>query len=360
VRPVRVLVVEDSPTIRSRLCEVLAADAGIEIAGVAANGHAAVDMTRRLAPDVITMDIVLPGMSGLAATEHIMAHMPTPILVVSSAENRSELFTTYDALAAGAVDVLDKPRGDATDADWEQRLRMSVRLVSRVAVITHPRAKLTTLGQPAHTGPARSWPAAGGRHAGEIIAIGASTGGPGAIVDVLRALPADFSVPVLLVQHISAGFAGAFVEWLGRQIHRTVTCAGDGEPVAAGMVVIAPADRHLTVRAGRLRLSDGPERHSCRPSVDTLFESLATEYGAAAIGCLLTGMGRDGAVGLLAMRRQGAWTIAQDEASCVVYGMPREAVLLGAAHEVLPPAEIGAQLVELTGRSTVHTPTWLP
>jgi two-component system, chemotaxis family, protein-glutamate methylesterase/glutaminase len=365
-RPVRVLVVEDSPTVCHRLCDVLAADPGIEVAGAAHSGLAAIDATRRLAPDVITMDIMLAGMSGLAATEQIMAHQPTPILVVSSADNRSELFTTYDALAAGAVDVLDKPRGDATDADWERRLCAAVKLVSRVAVITHPRAKLTRLRTgPARTapgvpagpagtaGPAPSVPAGpagpAGRRQCDLVAIGASTGGPGALVEVLRALPEDFAPPVLLVQHIGSAFAGTFVDWLDSQIRQTTTCARDGEPIAAvaGRVIMAPGDRHLSVRAGRLRLTDGPERHSCRPSVDTLFESVAADCGGAAIGVLLTGMGRDGAAGLLAMRRAGAWTIAQDQATSVVYGMPREAVQLGGADEVLSVGDIGHRLAGL-------------
>jgi two-component system chemotaxis response regulator CheB len=351
-RRVRVLVVEDSPTVRHRLCDVLGADPGIEVAGTADSGHAAIQATCRLRPDVITMDIMLAGMSGLAAIEHIMAHAPTPILVVSSADNRAELLTTYDALAAGAVDVLDKPRGDATDADWERRLCVAVKLVSRVAVITHPRAKLTTL-RANRSGPAGPAPVAVAtgqvRRHSEVVAIGASTGGPGAIVEVLRALPAGFAVPVLVVQHIGPAFVATFADWLGGQIRRQVTVARDGTAVAeaAGRVVMAPGDRHLVVRDGRLRLLDGPERHSCRPSVDNLLESVAVDYGGAATGVLLTGMGRDGAAGLLAMRRAGAWTIAQDEATSVVYGMPREAVLLGAAADVLPVGAIGRRLVDL-------------
>jgi two-component system chemotaxis response regulator CheB len=354
VGPIRVLVVEDSPTVRHRLCEVLSADPAVEIAAVADTGHAAIEATRRVRPDVITMDIMLPGLSGLHATEHIMAHFPTPIVVVSSAENRSEAFTTYDALAAGAVDVLDKPRGDASDDHWERRLLSTVKVVSRVPVITHPRAKLTTLRRRDPPQPAVA-PATGAATC-DVVAIGASTGGPAAVVEVLRGLPPDFPVPILLVQHISPPFAESFVEWLSRQIGRPARCAREGEPVAAtaGRVIMAPADRHLEVRRGRLHLSTAPERHFCRPSVDTLFESVAVQYAAAGTGCLLTGMGRDGAAGLLAMRRAGGLTIAQDEASSVVHGMPREAVLLGAAVEVLPPSEIGQRLAALTARTAVR------
>jgi two-component system chemotaxis response regulator CheB len=354
---IRVLVVDDSATVRHRLCQALTTDPGIEVAGTAETGHAAVALARTLRPDVITMDIMLPGMSGLTATEHIMAHVPTPILVVSASDNRSEAFTTCAALAAGAVDALDKPTGDTPDEVWDRRLRSAVRVVSKVAVITHPRAKLSALRQALSAPSAPSAPpappavpavAADRGDAGQLIAIGASTGGPGAVVALLRAMPPDAGVPILLVQHIGAAFASSYVEWLGGQTRHRVTCARDGEPVPTGRVTVAPADRHLTVRDGRLRIGDGPERHSCRPSVDVLFESVALAHPGAATGCLLTGMGRDGAAGLLAMRRAGCWTVAQDEASCVVYGMPREAVLLGAVEEVLPPTEIGRRIAART------------
>jgi two-component system chemotaxis response regulator CheB len=292
------------------------------------------------------MDMMLPTMSGLAATEHIMARFPTPILVVSSAD-RQELFSTYNALAAGAVDVLEKPRGDASDAGWGRRLCAAVRLVSRIRVITHPRARL---GRPVDA-PAAAPIGATVDTAVQVVAVGASTGGPGALTEVLRALPASFPSPILCVQHIAASepFAVAFSDWLAGQTGRRISYATDGTVVRAlhGRVVLAPPDRHILVRDGLLRLSDAPPRHSCRPSVDVLFESVAAEYGPAAAGCLLTGMGRDGADGLLRMRGRGAVTFAQDEASCTVYGMPRAAALIGAAAHILPPARIAARLTEL-------------
>jgi two-component system chemotaxis response regulator CheB len=178
--------------------------------------------------------------------------------------------------------------------------------------------------------------------------VGSSTGGPGALTELLRALPAGFRTPVLSVQHIAASepFAVAFSDWLADQTGRSVSYAVDGMVVSAlvGRVILAPPDRHITVRDGRVNVTNGPMRHSCRPSVDVLFESVAAEYGPAAAGCLLTGMGRDGAAGLLRMRAHGAVTFAQDEASCVVYGMPREAALLGAAAYILPPARIASML----------------
>ena len=342
---IRVLLVEDSATMRHHLRESRAADPELVVVGEAVDGAQAVEMCGRMRPDVVTMDMMLPTMSGLAATEHIMADFPTPILVVSSAD-RKELFSTYNALAAGAVDVMEKPRGDATDADWGRRLCASVRLVSRIRVITHPRARLSRPVEVPTTPPPPTMD-----DGLRVVGLGASTGGPGALTELLRALPAGFRTPILCVQHIAASepFAVAFSDWLASQTGRSVSYATDAMMVRAlhGRVILAPPDRHILVRDGLVRLSDDPPRHSCRPSVDVLFESLATEYAGGAAGCLLTGMGRDGAEGLLRMRARGATTFAQDEASCVVYGMPREAALLGAAAYVLPPARIAARVTEL-------------
>lgn len=345
----RVLVVEDSRTVRERLLEVLGGDPEIDVVGAAQDGKEAVEMCRDLRPDVVTMDMMMPVMSGLSATEYIMAYCPTPILVVSASTNRGELFKTYDALAAGAIDVLDKSPGGDGDGAWERRFLARVKLVARIRVITHPRARLQAFV-------ARELPSSGLGTAQDatshVVAIGASTGGPAAIVDVLRGLPPDFALPVLLVLHISEPFGAAFAEWLESQIGRRVSHPCDGEPVfaSAGRVSMAPPNRHLVVRAGRMHLTRDPERHSCRPSVDVLFESVAQEYGPAAVACLLTGMGRDGASGLLDVRRRGGVTIAQDEATSVVYGMPREAVLLGAAQRVLPLAQIGSAIAQLGAR----------
>jgi len=342
MRKTRVLVVEDSLTVRRRLCDVLAGDPELEVAGEADDGRQAIEMCRALRPDVITLDMMLPVLSGLAATEYIMAHFATPILVVSSSTNRGELFKTYDALAAGAVDVLEKPMGDEIEGEWEARLRSTVKMVARIRVITHPRGRLAHLGRPPDS---RPLPRARPTHS-RVVAVGASTGGPGAVVEVLRDLPPDFPLPVLLVLHIGAPFAASLAEWLDAQTAHRVRYAVDGELLerVAGRVLMAPPERHLTVQGSRLRLSDDPERHSCRPSVDVLFESVARSCGETAVACLLTGMGRDGAAGLLEVRRAGGLTLAQDEATSVVYGMPREAVLLGAAERVLPLGEIGRAL----------------
>jgi two-component system chemotaxis response regulator CheB len=278
-----------------------------------------------------------------------MAHCPTPILIVSASINRGEVFKTYEALAAGAVDVMDKPHGNEPDGSWERKYLQTLKLVARIRVITHPRARLRRLDSPAPEPPL----AGGAPQKGYgLVAIGASTGGPGAIVQILRGLPGDFALPLLLVLHISEPFGAAFADWLDTQTHRRVAYPHDGDLLssAAGHVVMAPPGQHLALQSGRLRLTRDPERHSCRPSVDVLFESIAHEAAPVTLACLLTGMGRDGAAGLLALRRAGAFTIAQDEASCVVYGMPREAAALNAAQRVLPLGEIAPALIRLAAR----------
>lgn len=345
---IRVLVVEDSLTIRKRMLEVLAADPDLEIVGEAENGRSGIELCRTLRPDVVTLDMMLPVMSGLAATEFIMAYCPTPILIVSASTNRGELFKTYEALAAGALDVLDKPLGNELDDGWERKLVSTVKLLARIKVITHPRARLSPMGPAASPAPADNAPTREGRL--RAVAIGVSTGGPAALVEILRGLPRDFPLPILVVIHIGKLFAPAFAEWLDGQSPFRVAYATDGEalpPFGAGRVLMASPDSHLVVREGKLRFTQDPERHSCRPSVDVLFDSVARELGPRGAACLLTGMGKDGAEGLLAIRRAGGRTIAQDEVTSIVFGMPREAILLGAAEQVVPLEKMAAALVAL-------------
>lgn len=343
---IRVLVVEDSLTIRKHIIEVLTADSRLQVVGEAGDGKAAIMLCESLRPDVVTMDMMLPVMTGVAATEYIMAFCPTPILIVSASTNRGELFRTYDALAAGAVDVLDKPLGSEPDDAWEKRLVDAVRMVARIKVITHPRARLGSLGLPAATtayAPLAPISCADRK----VVAMGASTGGPGALRTVLSSLPKNFPLPILLVLHISEPFAQAMCEWLNAQVSLEVRYAVDGEqlpPRGHGCVLMAGPDRHLEVVGGRVRLTSSPEQHSCRPSVDVLFESLARDMGPQTVAALLTGMGRDGARGLLAIRESGGLTLAQDEASSVVFGMPAEAIKLGAASRVLSLGDFGAAL----------------
>ncbi len=364
MKRLRVLVVEDSLTVRKRLVEILHTDATIEVVGEAEDGKQAIELCLALRPDVVSLDMMMPVMSGLAATEYIMAYCPTPILVVSSSTNRGELFKTYEALAAGAVEVMEKPRADEADGAWESRYQAMLKLVGRVKVITHLRGRSSAaishrvqrIGPGMGAGPGA--PTAPGASAQphphkpppcRLVAIGASTGGPSAIVEVLRALPTGFALPVVVVIHIGEPFGATFAEWLDGQTPHTVRMAQDGMRVEGPGVFLAQPNRHLLVQHGKFRLNNGPERHSCRPSVDVLFESLAADYGAQVAACVLTGMGADGARGLLALRQAGALTIAQDEASAVVYGMPREAAALGAASHILPLSDIGAMLATLKG-----------
>lgn len=342
----RVLVVDDSTTARKRIVEILSQAPELVVTGEAADGRSAIELCERLRPDVMTLDMVLPVMSGLAVTEYVMAYCPTRILVVSSSFNRGELFRTYDALAAGAIDVLEKPRAGEEGAAWEARLVAAVKMVSHIRPITHPRGRLSS---PRVEGAAWRGLEAKGRPR-EVVAMGGSTGSPAALVDILDRLPGELPVPILLVVHINEPFGASFSEWLDAQSHLRVRYAREGEAIGSARgVLLAPPGRHLVLVNGVLRLNDEPERHSCRPSVDVLFESLARDPAASrCVACLLTGMGRDGAAGMLALRRAGALTIAQSEATCAVYGMPREAVRLGGVERLLPLAEIGPALVQAT------------
>ena len=339
----RVVVADDSITVRHRLVEVLEQSADFEVVGQAENGKRAVELCTQLRPDVITIDMAMPEMNGVEATEEIMAHVPTPILIVSASLNRGDLFDTYEALSAGAIDVLEKPSGEEHDDVWEARFLSTLRIVARVKPITHPRARLRAAKERKDASLSSPPPLP----VSSLLAIGASTGGPQAIVEVLRSLPVGMASPILVLLHIDEPFGTAFAEWLdGTTAHR-VAYAQHGQPViaTAGRVTMAPPGRHLVVRHGLFELTSDPPRHSCRPSIDVLFESIAREYGSRATACLLTGMGRDGAQGLLEIRRAGGFTIAQDELTSVVYGMPREAAILGAADRILPIGEVGPAML---------------
>jgi two-component system chemotaxis response regulator CheB len=349
MKKVRVLVVEDSLTIRKRLVEILNTDPELEVVGEAENGKACIELCRQLHPDVVSLDMVLLEMSGLAATEYIMAYCPTPILIVSASVNRGEIFKTYDALAAGALDVLEKPNGNDFDDVWDQAYLSKLKLISRINTITHLKGRRRSIDSFHQSLPAVY------REAGNyrLVAIGASTGGPAAVAEILGELPSEFPLPILLVVHISYAFARYLVEWLDNHSKLRVRFAQDGQllpAVGRGEVIMAPPDSHLIVSAGRLRLTSAAERHSCRPSVDVLFESIAADKKEEAIACLLTGMGKDGAAGLLAIRNVGGFTIAQDEATSVIFGMPQEAIRLKAAERVLPLPEIAPALMALASR----------
>lgn len=349
MKRLRVLLVEDSLSVREHVRGVLAAHADIEVVAETADGAEAIALCRSLRPDVVSMDMMLAGLDGQLATEVIMADCPTPILIVSSSTNRGELLRTYEALAAGAVEVLEKPSGHEPEGEWERRYVALLRLVARIPVITHLRARIGE--RSGRAAPLAALASRRPSHQRIVLALGASTGGPGALVHILNAMPAPAPLPILIVMHINAAFSRGFAEWLDAQTPHRVAYALDGESLGAigSRVILAPPNCHMRLQSGCLRLTHEPPRHSCRPSVDMLFESLAAELGAAVGAALLTGMGRDGAQGLLAIRRAGGATIAQDEASSIVYGMPREASHLGAAEQVLALDDIGAALVAISG-----------
>jgi two-component system chemotaxis response regulator CheB len=300
-----------------------------------------------LRPDVVLLDIVMPRLDGVRVTEQIMAAAPTRILIVSGQDRRG-------AIAAGAVDAVEKPLADESDQAFDERLLRAVRLVARVPVVTRRKGAQSEPREP--TEPLDPLPLAPlaprATVRRDLLAIGGSTGGPSAVVDLLRALPPSFPLPILLVLHIGPSFGFAFADWLGGMSKIPVVEAADGAPLRPGHVHVCPPERHLVLRRNRLFLTRDAERHSCRPSVDVLFESVAESVGQHAIACLLTGIGRDGAEGLSTLRAQGALTMAQDEASSVVFGMPREAIARGAAVHVLPPAEMAlvANLAARMGR----------
>lgn len=340
----RVLVVDDSPLIRDIITMILQEDPEIEVVGQAENGKVAIELVDALRPDLVTMDIMMPVMDGLTAIQHIMAYQPTPILVVTSS---SEAEVAYKAISSGALEVMQKPDMSLGPAEWEGFVQR-IKLLSKVKVITHVRGRGAASTQVLPVlGPAAVQ--AGGQD--RILAVGASTGGPAALAKLLAGLPADLTVGVVIVQHIADGFVPGLVNWLKTVTLLDVKVANDGEHINPGTVYIAPTGAHTVVTGGgRLGLLHSPPVDNQRPAVDVLFESVQQHYGRQAIAVLLTGMGRDGARGLKAIRDAGGKTIAQDEASCVVYGMPRAAAELGAAEQVLPLAEIPMAVVRLLRR----------
>jgi two-component system chemotaxis response regulator CheB len=339
---IRVLVAEDSPTTRALLVAILASDPEIEVGGEARDGVEAVELTRALRPDVITMDIRMPRLDGFEATREIMITAPTPIVIVTASMVARDVETSMHALKAGALTVLPKP-GGPQDPNFEAATRQlvaQVKAMAQVKVVRHwrPIAPANREAEPAR-------PRAAPR--GRVVALAASTGGPAALHRLLSDLPAGFPVPLLAVQHITPGFVGGLVDWLNKAGGPRVKVAADGEPLAPGTVYVAPDDRHLDVSPRRaVALAETPPVGGFRPSGTALFEAVARVYGAAAVAVILTGMGDDGVEGLRAVRRAGGRVLAQDEKSSVVFGMPGAAVAAGLADDVLPLEEIPRRLVE--------------
>jgi two-component system chemotaxis response regulator CheB len=345
-RSIRVLLAEGSMVNRDRVIHLLDGDGRFQVLATAPDGVAAADLAARLRPDVVVMNLRLPQLDGIGATRRIMAETPTPIVLLTTSHDGTLGERAAEALQAGAVTVLDKPLSPDHPqyAQTAQELLTSIRLMAEVKVVRRPPSGgRRNLGLVPSREPTE-------KRRPVVMVMAASTGGPQAIQTVLQALGPDLDVPVLVVQHMSKGFLAGMVGWLDGTCPQTVQLAVDGVQPADGTVYIAPEEYHLLVsRSGKLALTKAPPVGGFRPSANTLFESAAQFYGAEALGAVLTGMGDDGAAGLAALRSRGASTIAQDEASAVVYGMPRAAAAAGAAERVLPLDAIGPAVRKLLG-----------
>lgn len=347
---VRVMIVEDSAVVRTLLTHIVERDPRLTVAAAVGSAEEALACIAKVAPDVISMDIRLPGMDGLEATARIMSDHPTPIVVIADAVEDASLKISMNALRAGALTVVEKPVGLASDG--YERLADTIctqlYIMSSVPVI---RRRAIGGGARAPHAPAAPAPTADFQDLG-YLALAASTGGPPALARVLDALPADFSAPVFIVQHMGAAFMEGFAGWLDGLSPIRVGVARDGELALPGRAYVAPGDRHLTLTPGGvLRLSDAAAVNGQRPSANVLFQSLARSVGSRTVAALLTGMGEDGAKGLSELRAAGGFTIAEHESSAVVYGMPGAAVKLGAARAVLSLDLIGPRIAQLAKRS---------
>lgn len=339
---VRVLVADDSELARVVLRQVLGSDPGIEIVGMATSGTEVVDMVEELTPDIVTMDLRMPGLDGLSASAEIMRRCPTPVIIVTSSgivERKEDIFAAFKY---GVVDVIQKPDA-AGDSPAARALIEKVKILSRVRVsgdVWSPGGRsqsLRPLAQPV-------W-----RNT-KAIGVGASTGGPRALHRVLSGLPGDLPMPVFVVQHMSEGFVPGFADWLGADLKLRLRIAQDGDRPRPGQALLAPGGANMLVDSrGIVRLNKEMPATGLMPSVDVLFRSLAQVYRADTLGVVLTGIGKDGAEGMVAMKEAGGVTLVQDEATCVVFGMPSAAIAEGAVDEVLSLDLIADRLLSLTG-----------
>jgi two-component system chemotaxis response regulator CheB len=343
--PIRVLLVDDSAVVRKLLGDALRGEPDIEVVGGAADAFIARDMILQKRPDVITLDIEMPRLDGLSFLRRLMEHHPLPAIIVSSL-TQSGSAATIEALRIGAVDVIAKPGGPHSVGQIAERLKQRIRAAAGV------RLSLDRKPAPTEAIPARSLDGAARRARG-LVAIGASTGGTQALETLLTRLPADVP-PILIVQHMPAGFTKAFANRLNASCPMHVIEAAGGELLQRGVAYVAPGDHHLVVERQGLqlftRLTQGPQVHYQRPAADVLFASVARVTGIPIVGLLLTGMGSDGADGMVTLRRGGALTIAEAEESCVVFGMPREAIARGGATHVASLLDMPALIFECFSR----------
>jgi two-component system chemotaxis response regulator CheB len=338
---VRVLVVDDSPLMCKILTNILNCDPEIIVSAIATNGKEAVDLVPLVKPDVITMDIDMPVMDGLEATKQIMAYHPTPILMVSSAVFRAGMEKVFKAISHGALDVIDKSELElAGNTKSGEALIAKIKFLIGIRVMRQPAVEL-----PRETSVVDL--KANRRNVlDRIVAIVASTGGPHALLEILKRLPEDFPCGIVIVQHITNGFLSGLVGWLAKECKIKVKIGEDLEEIRPGVAYIAPDNVQMRVEeGGKIRLSTEPAYGGHRPSGDVLLESVARLYGKGSVAALLTGMGRDGAMGMKAIKQLHGKTIAQNEKSCVVFGMPNAAIEMNAADKVLPLERIAEEIV---------------
>lgn len=346
---IKVLVVDDSPVVRESLTHILESDPDIWVVGTAGDGEEAIEAVRKKRPDVVTMDVHMPKMDGFEATRNIMETNPVPIVIVSGSVDPREVSMTFRAVEAGAVAFVVRPAGigHPEHVKTVKELIQNVRAMSGVRVVRRwPRPAREVKPDPL---PEK----AAGRETPEIglVAIGASTGGPAVIQRILASLPRNFPAPVLVVQHMAKGFTAGFAEWLAQSSGIPVKIAVHGELLHPGCAYVAPDGYDMLVeKGGRITLRKGDNSNGHCPSVSHLFHSVAEVYGGNAAGILLTGMGRDGAKELRMMKERGAVTMAQDEESSIVYGMPGVADQLNAATYILPPDSIVDVLKRVVGK----------
>jgi len=359
------MVVEDSPTARNLLVALFEQSGDIQVIGTALDGVEAVRRAAELRPDVITMDIHMPRLNGLEATRQILQIAPIPIVIVTASVNRPDMDLSFEAMRVGALSVVKKP--GLGDIEACEQFIQTVRLMADVPVVRrwNRGGEKTAMRQapPANSATvalASALPALGvsepairlredPKNSWQVIGIASSTGGPSALVSALKPLPADYPLPILVVQHITRGFAGSLAEWLNGELKMLVRVAEQGEAPLPGTVLISPDDRHMQISdRGAILLHSSPPYKGLRPSANYLFFSLARVYGKRAIGVILTGMGDDGVEGLTELHRQGGLVLAQDEASSVVYGMPREAAARKVVDHILPVDRFGPTLLQLT------------
>lgn len=338
---IRVLLVDDSIIALTIIKRMLASSPDIEVAGTASNGKEALELIPQLKPDVICTDLHMPVMDGFKLTKQVMRMYPMPILVVSVSVREGSA-NVFKLLEAGAVEVMLKPKGGLESESEKTKME----LVSKIRILSGVRV-FRRVGEKGRSSEQVDSALRVPHSAFRVVVIGASTGGPQALHEILRALPHDFPLPVVCIQHISEGFLKGLVEWLAEQCRIKVMIAGHGEAPLPGAVYFPREGTHLKIdQNGRFVCSTEPPVYGHRPSITATMRSLVQYYGSAVIGALLTGMGSDGAEGMLAIQQAGGITIAQDEESCIVFGMPKQAIELGAAKYVMPLEDIGRTIME--------------